>query len=146
MNVGAALLYPPRFEEFDGVPVVLLQTPRLPEDVRTTTAVSLLTHKVLGTSDRYPRRIDFDGDSQLEQITVTASGTACFAGTNQLWQTEYLAVGAYTADMNGDGASDLVLLSRVEGVVETLFSGASGEDGPAFVRSTLGSLQVPSTV
>ncbi|MEI6083791.1 MAG: PQQ-binding-like beta-propeller repeat protein [Verrucomicrobiota bacterium] len=108
VNVGVPLLFPPRFETFNGTPVILLPTPKQPGDERTMTAVSLTDHKVLGVSDRYPRQLDLNGDGVLEQLTVTAAGTTCFAGTNQLWQSEYLAVGAYTADMNGDGTLDLV--------------------------------------
>ncbi|MCG3150025.1 MAG: Serine/threonine-protein kinase PknD [Verrucomicrobiae bacterium] len=108
VNVGASLLFPPRFEQFAGKPVILLPTPKQRGDERTMTAVSLTDRQVIGVSDRYPRQLDLDGDGALEQLTVTSAGTTCFAGTNQLWQSEYFAVGAYTADMNGDGTLDLI--------------------------------------
>lgn len=129
VNVGTPLVSPPRFEQFDNRPVVLLHTPKQPGDERTMTAVSLTDHKVLGVSDRYPRQIDLNGDGQLEQLTVTAAGTTCFAGTNQLWQSEYFAVGAYTADMNGDGSLDLVFNNGPDELLVV-----SGHDGTLIGR------------
>ena len=120
------LLLPPSFAELAGQPCVLLPTPKTPGDERTMTAVALTTHKVTGVSAEFPRQLDLAGTGQPQKIVVTDDGTTCYdaTGTNQLWRSDYLAIGAYTADLDGDGTLDLVFNSGPAEIVAL-----SGRDG-----------------
>jgi len=128
------LLLPPRFEELAGQPCVLLPTPTAPGDERTVTAVSLTDHKVTGVSAEFPRRLDLAGTGQPQTIVVTEDGTTCYdaTGTNQLWRSDYLAIGAYTADLDGDGTLDLVFNNGPDEIVAL-----SGRDGTVIGRIML---------
>ena len=128
------LLLPPRFEELAGQPCVLLPTPKTPGDERTLTAVSLTEHKITGVSTEFPRRLDLAGTGQPQSIVVTVDGTTCYdaTGTNQLWRSDYLAIGAYTADLDGDGTLDLVFNNGPNEIVAL-----SGRDGSMIGRIML---------
>ena len=128
------LLLPPWFEELTGQPCVLLPTPKTPGDERTMTAVSLTEHKVVGVSGEFPRRLDLAGTGQLQTIVVTEDGTTCYdtTGKNQLWQSDYLAIGAYTVDLDGDGTLDLVFNNGPDEIVAL-----SGKDGSLIGRIML---------
>jgi len=128
------LLLPPRFEELGGQPCVLLPTPKAPGDARTLTAVSLTEHKITGVSAEFPRRLDLAGTGQTQSIVVADAGTTCYdsTGTNQLWRSDYLAIGAYTADLDGDGTLDLVFNNGPDEIVAL-----SGKDGALLGRIML---------
>ncbi|MEI8062452.1 MAG: PQQ-binding-like beta-propeller repeat protein, partial [Verrucomicrobiota bacterium] len=128
------LLLPPRFETLAGQPCVLLPTPKTPGDGRTLMAVSLTDHKVIGVNAEFPRRLDLTGTGQLQTLVVTETDTTCYdaTGTNQVWQSDYLAIGAYTADMNGDGTLDLVFNNGPDEIVIL-----SGNDGLLIGRIVL---------
>ena len=134
VEAGAPLLFPPRFEELAGEPCVLLPTPKSPGDNRTMTAISLTAHKVVGVSDEFPQRFDLTGAGATQAVVVTEAGTTCYAAgsTNPIWQSEYRAVGAYTADMNGDGVLDLVFNNGPDEIVAL-----SGKDGTLLGRIKL---------
>jgi serine/threonine protein kinase/outer membrane protein assembly factor BamB len=136
VNAGAPLLFPLRIEDLkqDGKLVALLPTPSSAADSRTMTAVSLDEHKVIGTSDKYPRWLDLDGDGKPEELVSTDEGTTCYKsdGTTVLWKSEFSASSSSFADLNGDGWLDLVLNN---GPDELLC--LSGRDGVPLGRITL---------
>ena len=132
--IDTPLLLPPRFEELGGQPCVLLPTPKAPGDAHTLTAVSLTEHKATGVSAEFPRRLDLAGTGQTQSIVVAEDGTTCYdaTGTNQLWRSDYLAIGAYTADLDGDGTLDLVFNNGPDEIVAL-----SGKDGTLLGRIML---------
>ena len=129
VETGSPLLFPMRIEDpnSNGRLVAFLPTPRVPGDALTHTAVSLDERRVVGVSDAFPLRLDIKGDGKPLKLLVSPRGTECYpaSGTNLLWRSDYAAVAPHGADINGDGALDLVFNNGPDEIVA--LSGANGE-------------------
>lgn len=134
VTVGRALAFPPRLEDLaqNGDLVALLPTPLAPGDARTRTPVSLRRREAGEPSPSFPLWMDLDGDGAAERLLVQAQGTTCYRGDAVVWETEYVAVTPYFADVDGDGTLDLIFNNGLEQLLCL-----SGKNGLVLGRMTL---------
>jgi len=115
VETQSPLLLPMRVEE----DLVLVPTPQWPGDMLTHTAISLEEHRLVGVSDAFPLRLDLNGDGRPLKLLVGAGGTECYSadGKTLLWKTDYRALAPHGADVNGDGALELIFNNGPDEIV-----------------------------
>ncbi len=133
-NIGQPLAFPPRLEDIaqNGTVVALLPTPQKPGDARTRTPVTLGNQEVGAPSQSFPLWMDLDGDGSPERLVVQERGTTCYRGDTILWESEYVAVTSYFADVDRDGTLDLIFNNGLEQLLCL-----SGKNGLPLGRITL---------
>jgi outer membrane protein assembly factor BamB len=134
VKVGRPLAFPPRLEDraAPGEVVALLPTPLAPGDARTRTPVSLSSRDVGAPSASFPVWMDLDGDGEAERLVAQEQGTTCYRREQILWETPYVVVAPYFADVDDDGMLDVIFNNGLEQVLCL-----SGRNGLALGRITL---------